>query len=184
VIAKEDESSEVLLFRPPEKPEDFYTALSSLNWRTDKEMVINDQGRLASSKGADCNVWYYFHNKITRVKDIEDFIGYVVKTEKEKYHHDHFKLDTKFGYIKECFDELYEGDGDIKYAPMTPLEYNLRTRQPPAIVHDDKSVKGYVQLLKEEVTACQRFTSNSTKQMIIAIRSMMVTVYRMPDFKS
>jgi hypothetical protein len=46
------------------------------------------------------------------------------------------------------------------------LEYNLRIRQPPSIVHDDKSVKGYVQLLKDEVTACQRFTLNSTKQMI------------------
>jgi hypothetical protein len=143
--------------------------------------VINDQGRLRGSRGTDANVWYYFHNKITELKDINDFVEYVLRTEKQKYKHDYVKMDTKFGYIKECFDEYYEGDGDVKYLPLTPLEYNLRMRHPPMIVHDADGIDAYKQSLMEEVLDCQQFTLGSTKQMIIAIHSMMVTVYRMPD---
>jgi hypothetical protein len=72
---------------------------------------------------------------------------------------------------------------DIKYLPLSPLEYNLRTKNPSMIIHDSKSLDVYKKSLKDEVVDCQRFTLGSTKQMTIAVHSMMVTVYRLPQEK-
>jgi hypothetical protein len=106
----------------------------------------------------------------------------VIKTEKEKnHHHRHFKIDNKFGYIKACFNDDIEGGPEVEYMPLTPLEYNYRRREKPSFITDSKSAKDYKQALMEEIVGCQNLTLNSTNQMIIAIHSMMVTVYRLPE---
>jgi hypothetical protein len=89
-----------------------------------------------------------------------------------------FKIHVDFGVIKEVMEEDENGRTRYSYKQLHPVEQNLQ-RVVPIVIHNDASVAKYKDYLKSQLIKYQNYTAGSTKEMIIAFRSMMVVAYRM-----
>jgi hypothetical protein len=163
--------SESLLLREPRDEEKFQETLREARSSSKDRIVKQHRKELKRNsvfKETD-PVVYYFHNQISSVKDVTDFVDYVCSEEKER-----FKIHVDFGRIQEIRNESIDGT-TYTYEQLSPLEQNLQ-RIPPMIINDEQTKNRYKNYLKDELINYQNFTSGDTKRMIIAFHSVMLVV--------
>jgi hypothetical protein len=158
--------NKVLLLRPPNDEAEFKKVIDQLPYRSGNSEKISERKATDinefNSRYKHSNVQYYFHNQISSVKDITDFVDYVKRAEERKKRR-RFKTHVDFGCIKETLnppdDGGDDGDGDESYSyqHFVPMELNLQ-REIPMIIHSNKTANIYKDYLRSELIRYQNFT--------------------------
>ncbi|KAA6372173.1 MAG: hypothetical protein EZS28_032300, partial [Streblomastix strix] len=138
-----------------------------------------DPTRIEQRRIKDEPTIFYYNNRITSLKDIQNHLNFVFDQEKTN----HFKIAIDFGYIVE--EAITNNDGSNKTAEYT-INYprqNLNTtsaKNIKKIITSHADMDEFKEYVPRIIINGQEKTQESTHHKFIAIFSMVVVVYRYP----